>query len=511
MNERNETTLSASREKKTRQDMGQELNEKQIKAQQEAAKAKRNTVIYTITGIVCAVLTAALLIWNSGFFQNRAAAVRVDGVDYSVGEVQYYYNRLLNQYYTYAQYGIDVGFDHTKDPADQMFDQENNITWHDHLLSEAVDTLAQIKKLVTLAESEGVELSEESRHDVEHTMKDLVADSARSGFSTVNSYLKAAYGRSMNKGKYEKLMLENALAFDYQTAYSEKLTYSDEQLESYYTENKDNMDLFDFNYALIEADDGEDADAAKKAAQDKVEDLRAKLSGGMDFAKAMEAYSEDKWVSSEEIRGEYASTQDEALSQWLLAEDRKSGDVAMILANTSDTAYYVAQFLGRSRDEEVSGDIRHVFVAAEQDADATVPTEEQYEAAKTKAEALLEQWKKGEATEQSFAELAKAESADPGSAENGGLYEQVSSASGFIPEFTQWATDPARKSGDTGLVKNTGSQVKGWHIMYFVGQNDIAWKMDAEAALNDKDTNDWLESLIEQSEIVRLDALTNVK
>ena len=503
--------MSASREKKTRQDMGQELSEKQIKAQQEAAKAKRNSVIYTVTGVVCAVLTAALLIWNSGFFQNRAAAVRVDGVDYSVGEVQYYYNRLLNQYYTYSQYGIDVGFDYTKDPADQMFDEENNITWHDNLLSEAIDSLTQIKKLVSLAESEGVELSEESRHDVEHTMKDLVAESARNGFSTVNSYLKAAYGRSMTKGMFEKLMLESALAYDYQTAYAEKLTYSDEQLEAYYSENKDNMDLFDFNYALIEVDDGEDADAAKKAAQDKAEDLRAKLSGGMDFTEAMAAYSEDKWVTSEELRGEYAAAQEEVFTEWLLAEDRKPGDVALLLANTSDTAYYVAQFLDRSRDEEVSGDIRHVFVAAEQDADATVPTEEQYEAAKTKAEALLEQWKKGEATEQSFAELAKAESADSGSAENGGLYEQVSSASGFIPEFTQWATDPARKSGDTGLVKNTGSQVKGWHIMYFVAQNDVAWKMEAEAALNDKDISDWLTKLVEESDIVRLDGLTNVK
>ena len=100
MNERNETTVSASREKKVRQELsGQELSEKQIKAQQEAAQAKRNTVIYTVMGVVCAVVVAALLIWNSGVFQNRVAAVTVGGENVSVGEVQYYYNQVLNQYY----------------------------------------------------------------------------------------------------------------------------------------------------------------------------------------------------------------------------------------------------------------------------------------------------------------------------------------------------------------------------------------------------------------------------
>ena len=150
-------------------------------------------------------------------------------------------------------------------------------------------------------------------------------------------------------------------------------------------------------------------------------------------------------------------------------------------------------------------------MAAEQDEDATAPTEEQYEAAKVKAEALLEQWKSGAATEESFAELAKTESADPGSAAEGGLYEQVSSASGFIADFANWATDPERKAGDTGLVKNTGSSTKGWHIMYFVGQNSPVWQLEAEAALANEEGTEWLEGLVEAAEVTHLEGLKNVK
>lgn len=517
MNERNETTVSASREKKVRQELsGQELTEKQIKAQQEAAQAKRNTVIYTVIGVVCAVAAAALLIWNSGFFQNRVAAVSIGGENYSVGEVQYYYNQVLNQYYMYSQYGIQTGFDYTVDPAEQMYDEENGITWHDQILDEAITGMAETKALVAKAEAEGVKLSEEGEHEIEHAMQDLVATSARNGFSTVNSYLKAAFGSSMNKGKYEKALKESQLAYEYQLAYAETLTYTEEEMETYYAENKGELDLYDYNYAFFKAVVPEEEteaegseEAAMAAAQEQAEALKAAL-GSKDFAAAVEQYAEDEAVTTKEDRGVSGAYLDSAYAQWLQEEGRKAGDVT-VMVDSGETGYFVVEYLGRGRDEEISGDVRHILVAAEQDEGATAPTEEQYEAAKVKAEALLEQWKSGVATEESFAELAKTESADPGSAAEGGLYEQVSSASGFIADFANWATDPERKAGDTGLVKNTGSSTKGWHIMYFVGQNSPVWQLEAEAALANEEGTEWLEGLVEAAEVTHLEGLKNVK
>lgn len=511
MNERNETTVSASREKKTRQVLGQELSEKQIKAQQEAAQAKRNSVIYTVLGVVCAVAVAALLIWNSGFFQNRADAVSIGGETYSAADVQYYYNQVLNQYYMYSQWGIDYGFDFSVDPADQMYDAQAGVTWHDQIMNEALTAMTQTKALVAQAAAEGVKLSEEGEHEVEHAMQDLVSSSAQNGYSTVNSYLKAAFGRAMNKGKYEKVLKENQLANEYQQAYVDAREYTDEQLDAYYAEHKDDMDQFRYNYIAFQAHEheGEETGAELAEAEKKAQALKDTLAG-KDFADAVEQYAEDDHVTiqaEQTVEGAYL---DSAYAEWMQSADRKAGDV-MAMVKSDESGWFVVEYLGRGRSEEISGDVRHILVAAEQDEGATTPTEEQYEAAKAEAEALLEQWKSGEATEESFAELAKAESADPGSAEEGGLYEQVSSASGFIADFANWATDPARKAGDTGLVKNTASSTKGWHIMYFVGQNEPLWKINARSALASEDTAKWLEGLEEAAQVTRLDGLKNVK
>lgn len=500
----------------------QELNEKRIKAQKEAAQAKRNTVIYSVIGVVCAVLAAALLIWNSGVIQNRAAAVTIGGETYSVGEVQYYYNQVLNQYYMYSQYGINPGFDFEQPLEEQMYDAENNITWHDQLLDEAVNAMAETKVLAAQAKAEGVELSEEGKHEIEHAMQDLVATSAQSGFSTVNSYLKAAFGNAMTKGKYEKAMKESQLAYEYQVAYAETLTYTEEEMETYYAEHKNDFDLYDYDYAFFKADlpeeteefENEEAekaavDAALQTAQERAEALKAEL-GRKSFADAVAQYAEDESVTTNEDRGVSGAYLDSAYAQWVMEEGRKAGDLT-VMVDSGETGYFVVEYVGRGRDEEISGDVRHILVAAEQDEDAAAPTDEQYEAAKVKAEALLEQWKSGAATEESFAELAKAESADPGSAENGGLYEGVSNASGFIADFANWAVDPQRKAGDTGLVKNTASSTKGWHIMYFVGQNAPVWQMEVESALANEEGTEWLKGLVEAAEVTKLDALKDVK
>ena len=45
-----------------------------------------------LTGaVVAALLVAALLIWDSGIFQRKAAAVTIDGEKYTAADVLYYY------------------------------------------------------------------------------------------------------------------------------------------------------------------------------------------------------------------------------------------------------------------------------------------------------------------------------------------------------------------------------------------------------------------------------------
>ena len=59
--------MSASREKKNRQG-DPSLSEKQRRAQQQAADAKRKHTLYAVIGVVAAVAVIALLVWDFGLF-----------------------------------------------------------------------------------------------------------------------------------------------------------------------------------------------------------------------------------------------------------------------------------------------------------------------------------------------------------------------------------------------------------------------------------------------------------
>ena len=116
----------------------------------------------------------------------------------------------------------------------------------------------------------------------------------------------------------------------------------------------------------------------------------------------------------------------------------------------------------------------------------------QWEECLQRAQKMLDDFLAGEATEEAFAKLAKENSKDPGSAENGGLYSQLTKDTGFITGFKNWYLDENRKPGDTGLVKNEESSVQGYHIMYFSGKTPI-WKVEAENAIMSEKTTSMLD------------------
>lgn len=124
---------------------------------------------------------------------------------------------------------------------------------------------------------------------------------------------------------------------------------------------------------------------------------------------------------------------------------------------------------GISKDSGNLMDVRHILIAVEggtEDEDGEVTySEAEWEACRAEAQAVLDQWLAGgEASEESFAELAYEHSEDTGSNENGGLYENLNEKSGFVQEFIDWYMDESRKPGDYGLIRTS----YGYHVMYFV-------------------------------------------
>ena len=508
--------MSASREKKQRQtDPDGRLTQKQLREQKEAQAQKRKTILYSVIAAAAAVLVAALLIWNSGFFQGRTTAATVNGQAYTPADVSYYYHTALNQEYMYAQYGIS-SFDASVDPKEQYTDAEQTTSYYDQFVDSALDQLTRITALVDAARADGFTADDEVRTYVD-TQLSTVDSSAAQYNRDRASYLKAVYGKYMTVARFKTCLEREALANAYYSAHQDALTYDSDALERYYEENKNTLDTFDYSLCFINGKAAdptdangdpvkdEDGNAVTATEEEQTQAMAAAREKAQAMVDALKAGGSFDTLAAEAVAGDEKSTNSgeqtlvgnsipALLMDWLCADGRQTGDVDLV--ESEGNGYYVIRFENRYRDEEsrATADVRHILIKAELAEGAEAPTDEAMEATKEKAQSLLDQWKAGDATAESFGELANANSDDPGSNTNGGLYEGVTRGQ-FFTAFNDWIFDASRKEGDTTLIENPQSGQQGWHVVYLEKLGDIQWSYTAANALKSDDMKTWITDL----------------
>ncbi len=137
---------------------------------------------------------------------------------------------------------------------------------------------------------------------------------------------------------------------------------------------------------------------------------------------------------------------------------------------------------GITKDAGNYYDVRHILICptggTKNEDGQTVYTEDAWETCRASAQKVLDEYLAGEKTDNAFAQLAVKYSEDPGSAEAGGLYPQLTKDINFVEEFKAWYLDESRKPGDTGLVKTT----YGYHVMYFCESIPI-WQYEVESLI----------------------------
>ena len=496
--------MSASKKNK------EELELERQRQREEEQRAERRTMrTYAVVAVLCAVLGVAVLVMNTGILQRTLPAVTVNGTNFSAADVEYYYNveyqNLVRTAQTYAMYGLDYGYDYTQDPAQQVYDEATGQTWEEYLTDVAKEDAAYVTALVEAANAEGYTLSAEAQQ----TLNDVLADVETNwvgNYKNRNDFLRSIYGPYITYDRFVELLNREVLASDYADCVISAVEYSQDEYDAYYAEHADELDSFTLTQFIFRAvpaaaEEGKELSEEEKAAsleQAKAEqkalaeELMARLEAGEDAEALAEEYADELYSStiSDSRVGSAVSTA--SYGQWALDAARRSGDVNLSELDTgTGHNYYVVRFEGRALVEDRTADVRHILVAAETDEGADMPNEAQFAAARAEAEELLAGW---DGTEEGFAVLAAAHSADTQSAAQGGLITDVTANSGFIAEFTDWSLDESRQAGDTGIVQNTGSSVKGWHIMYYVDGMPI-WKRTADNALREADFTKWQEEV----------------
>ena len=497
--------MSASREKKARLQLNASgyVDPKAVKAEEERKATKRTNTLYAVIAVAFVLVAVFTFVWNSGILQHKATAATIDGENYTVEEVGFFYHSSYNQWYqqmgAYASYfGLDVN----SPLSAQMYDEANGVTWADYFADEGTKYMAWVLKAYDEAVANGVEWTEEDEALFAADKESMTAYAKQNGIS-YKDLLKYNYGTYITEATYEKCVRMETIANRYAQSVNEAFTFDTAAIEKHYSENALNFDIADYEMVTVsgtvptkdaDGNEVEVTDEMKKEAMDKAKETANEILDAFLAGNDLEAAAKDIEGATYSDRSGSAYSETDIL-KWVF-DDTRAADDATVIEGTSD--YTVVVFRNRGRHEYNTVDVRHILVKV--DATTLDKESETYEsdlealkaAAKAEADEILNKWNSGAKTEESFAALADELTDDGGSKGKGGLYTEIAKGD-MVTEFNDWIFDETRKVGDTEVIYAEGT---GYHVMYFVGENAPYWEIQVSDALRSAAYSEWYDGLV---------------
>ena len=480
MSKNEKVTENKEQKEQTEQKVMTKYDRKVQKRKEEKEKEKKEERISTAIGIV--VLVALVCLVASfpirTYLATHETYVVVNGEAVNKVEFDYQYNLTKNNYISqYGSYLTYFGLDTSKDLSTQMYSE--TLTWKDYFEQNAVESLKQNKALMAEAKAAGFTYDTTDEYN---TFKETIKTSAAAAGVSDKEYVRSIYGSYATMGRIEEYVKNDMVMNAYYQKLQEDNAPSDDEIQSYYEENKATYDSVDYRLTTIEADlptePTELADPVEEtaadttgttdgtAATDSTQDTAyqpsdAEIAKAMEDAKVLADDAEQTVAKDGEAHeNEKKSSVNYLISDWLFDDARKAGDTTVI-TNDNSHCYYAVAFEKRYLDETPSADVRVI-----------IPTED-----KT-GEEILEEWKNGAATEDSFAELCKKYTQDTSAVENGGLFEQVTKT-GMTEELSNWIFDSSRQAGDTVAITVSDTT----YVLYYIGQDQPEWKINIKNTL----------------------------
>ena len=480
MSKNEKVTENKEQKEQTEQKVMTKYDRKVQKRKEEKEKEKKEERISTAVGIVFLVALVCLVASFPirTYLATHETYVVINGEEVNKVEFDYVYNTSKNNYITqYGSYLSYFGLDTSKDLSTQMY--SDTLTWQDYFEQNAVESLKQNKALMAEAKAAGFTYDTTDEYN---TFKETIKTSAAAAGVSDKEYVRSIYGSYATMGRIEEYVKNDMVMNAYYQKLQEDNAPSDDEIQSYYEENKATYDSVDYRLTTIEADlptePTELADPVEEtaadttgttdgtAATDSTQDTAyqpsdAEIAKAMEDAKVLADDAEQTVAKDGEAHeNEKKSSVNYLISDWLFDDARKAGDTTVI-TNDNSHCYYAVAFEKRYLDETPSADVRVI-----------IPTED-----KT-GEEILEEWKSGAATEDSFAELCKKYTQDTSAVENGGLFEQVTKT-GMTEELSNWIFDNSRQAGDTVAITVSDTT----YVLYYIGQDQPEWKINIKNTL----------------------------
>lgn len=468
---------------------------------------------------------------KEGKYMNPASVVAtVDGQKISIGMYDYYYASIVSYYEQYASYGY-YSLDTTKDYSKQYTtdDDGNKISWQKFFETEALKEVEQITTYYSKALEEGVTLTSAQKKTIEKQISTL-KDSASQNDVSLDQYIKANFGTYCSEDTIRIMLEQYYLSANYKGKFKSETKVTDNDVDKYYNDHKNDYKKIEFYYIAspYDATDDNSKNESIKTAEKIMAKMKDKKSV---IALVPEVYSsyidsqvkssmeQDSTLTEKKAREEAVKSYesnvvttvsgsdspfDDKMNTWLFSDDTKVGSKKYYIDESAGYIYIVLKTSKASVEEDETYTVRHILVAPESSSNSssstsekTEYTDEQWAAAKKKADSILAKFNKTDKSEYEFAKLAEQYSTDSASTSSGsndsfgGLYESVTLGQ-MVPDFEKWSIDDSRKYGDTGIVKSD----YGYHIMFFI--NDCP---EYQSKIIAQIKSDRLSNMIDKAEI----------
>lgn len=461
---------------------------KEEKERAEKSRRRDNIIgIVIVAALVC--LVASFPIRN--YLTVHGNYVKINGENISRVEFDYEYNMAVSSYLSqYGYYLYMMGIDPASDFSSQMYSE--TLTWGDYFQQLAVENMIRNKSLSAQAKAEG--FTYDTAGDYARYSESLEAAASENG-TTVKDYVKELYGPYATLARLKPYVEESLYVAGYYDELSGRQTPSAEEIQAYYEENKATYDSVDYYVTTVDAElptePTELADPVEETEDEAAEDgaegeeqayqpSEAEIEAAMAEAKEQA----DRVVKTVKTDGELRenvrrSTATYLLQDWLFDEERKAGD-STVIEDSSSHRYYAVEFAGRYLDETLAADIRVIVTDAEN------------------GQAILDEWKAGAATEESFAELCDKHNDPAAMSAEGGLLEAVTSAS--VPtEVSDWIHEEGRAEGDSAVISPEGEE--NTYVLYYKGTNEAEWILSIRQTMISQRMSEYVDGLMAEGTV----------
>lgn len=385
--------------------------------------------------------------------------ISTENFRFTVAEATYGFSVLFNSFYSLnANYLSFYGIDVNETLKTQEYSED--MSWFEYFAEQLQGELEAYLIYCEAAKAADFEMTEEMKKSIDDIIDEMNQFAVDYAYEP-EYYIKLNYGDIVTEADIRSYLEKVVLATHYSEELYNSYTFTEADEDKYLAEHRDEFEYVDFiGYTMTETLDREASVNAKELMDTASED---------DFYAYIENYEAN--VIKKEVgclNYDYYTRLDNELSEWAFSAE--IGD-RFIYSDALAGQYTVCLMKSKPAIQEYNvRDFRCIELSTTEHST--------FEGALEKANEIVDEWKAGEATAESFSAFAKKYSEDE-NAESGGVYARADKSTPILTdESVEWLFGEAQIGEVAVFEKPTG-----YIILYYENEGRVQWRVQAYDSL----------------------------